>query len=639
MNGLQIEIKHMKIKFNPFSFILLVLILVGCSKNLEQLRDYERFQADFGDSFPQTKTFLQEKQLFWAQGDSISINGCVYLAEQSGAKTTFSPLSSQAQGDLYSALYPASIYKAGKFVLPRVQTFQKGSLRVFPMYAESSSKSLSFVNICGLLAIKVNGDDNEVVKQIEVSADDAAMCGEFTVVGNAAVLTEQAENEKRSVILDCGSGVALSDNSLFYVAIPPGSYSGLTVRATVSNGTYTRTFILEAVKKATVARNVIYNIGYSTTSTNKEIVLGNSYKLTVIDDYLIGLGTLTSSSVTSVGEDQLYSILGNGTLCSSGCNITSDGQTLVGRNFDLQMSYKPIYVFKTSFGKYRTFNIAYTNSILSSNFSTVKKNGSISVILRSSLPYISGDVLNEKGLYVSMNMRVSETQFKSSGTKSGKTANDVLKLPQMLCMNCATVDEAIQYAQNEVSFKTVSYHLGFMIADATGKHGILEIVSNRVAFTEDNAHSNFWVDPESKSKEKYPEGLGRYQVWKDNVGNAQTEKQMFEIIAQTHYSHFYYDIYKDSSQWHYDIRSDFTEWVMSSYDTAWLTDDNNFSSVISMMKNKVTDYRGKTEDQLRSDGQYWMSCFSTVTNCTRNKVTVQLWEKPECRYVFKWDDN
>ncbi len=199
----------------------------------------------------------------WESTDSISVNGVIYKAQPDATYPAQATFTKMREGDPdpkapYTVYYPASVYDstAKKAVLPKTQIFRaEGNIAgVLPMYAKGSSLTLQFKNLCGLLKFNLKG--TETVRYITVSDTSKALCGEFNVTDNAAVLTTDTG---RILSLDCGEGGVALDESTghdFYVALPAGNYEHLAIEYTTTGGA--NVCRMKANTTATIERNKVY---------------------------------------------------------------------------------------------------------------------------------------------------------------------------------------------------------------------------------------------------------------------------------------------------------------------------------------------------------------------------------------------
>lgn len=194
-----------------------------------------------------TKTSLKETEegyaLNWSYGDQIKVysgntavlfettNGYTTQATFSSVDNAFLPIA-----DKYVAFYPATLDR-DNLVLPAKQTWVKNSVSGFPMYAESSTRSLAFRNLCGILRFRLNLKETGssfAVSSITVSSEGKGMSGAFSIVNDAAVVS----STNTDVTLECETAVSLYSSSAtdFNIYVPAGVYNPLKVKIVASDG-------------------------------------------------------------------------------------------------------------------------------------------------------------------------------------------------------------------------------------------------------------------------------------------------------------------------------------------------------------------------------------------------------------------
>ena len=232
--------------------ILLIACLSSCKVN-EQARDLPRvtFTATH-ESDPGSKTTLSESHVLWSAGDAISIfstsctTGEQYLINDEDAGTGQARFTGNSVGAApYYALYPAGggavlEGSAIRFSLPAVQPYAaSGFASGFnPMIASSSDLSLHFRNLCALLTVRLTGSGT--VTSVSITSNKAeSLWGTASVGLNytdapTLVMTDTADDAHRTVVLDCGAGVALGTDPVeFSLVVPAGSLSeGFTLKVT-----------------------------------------------------------------------------------------------------------------------------------------------------------------------------------------------------------------------------------------------------------------------------------------------------------------------------------------------------------------------------------------------------------------------
>ncbi len=207
-------------------------------------------------------------KVYWVKDEMISVNGCEYKAKEGGATTAeFEKVSNAAQGGTFKAYYPATLYNAGNPTLPDTYVYEEGKFNM-PMYAESSDRTLSFKNICGVLAITVPA--STMVKKIVVSSPDKALSGSFMVKEKTsgqqdyyAELTSAAQTAKGTITLSCTEAINTTVATTFYLAIPAQTYGGLKIKVYSDESTEPTRCMATTQKSITIERNKIYPIEYA----------------------------------------------------------------------------------------------------------------------------------------------------------------------------------------------------------------------------------------------------------------------------------------------------------------------------------------------------------------------------------------
>ena len=213
-----------------------------------------------------TKTTLDDNyNVLWQNGDLITIvDGAGHVGVYETTSTTSQGDFTHSSGEVantpsYTAYYPSTIYNGGTLTLPAEQTYVAENISGAPMMAVSSTTSLGFKNLGGIikLSLTTNQTDKKV-SSIALSANQG-MSGTFTVSEDAAVVSGTA-----GVTLNCGTeGVAISSTPVnFYIAVPANTYTGLSITVTTTTGAY-QTFTLKSDKNVVVGRNQMTSISLS----------------------------------------------------------------------------------------------------------------------------------------------------------------------------------------------------------------------------------------------------------------------------------------------------------------------------------------------------------------------------------------
>lgn len=221
-----------------------------------------------------TKTALSENgdsyDVVWNSGDQITI---VDAATKVGVYTTTSTATradfNKASGDdaetaPFKAWYPASVYNDGTPALPEVQTYVEGNISGSPMYAESSTSTLEFKNLVGIIRVNVSSaQSNLKVHRIILSADQG-LSGEISNAASLSTDFAATVSGTAGVTLDCGEeGVEIGSTAKpFHIAVPANTYTGLKVTVVTTEGTF-QVRTLKSDKTIEVGRSQISDITVS----------------------------------------------------------------------------------------------------------------------------------------------------------------------------------------------------------------------------------------------------------------------------------------------------------------------------------------------------------------------------------------
>ena len=239
---------------------------VSCSK--EDVAVNQKKVAFKATTEPATKTALDGNKVVWQNGDQITIvdatsNVGVYSTTSTTSHADFTFESgTEATTPDYKAYYPVTMYNSGTPTLPATQNYVEGNISGSPMYAESSTETLAFKNICGIVRLNVSTTlSGKKVRKITLSADQG-MSGTIT---NAATLATDGYVAEVSgtagITLDCGaSGEDIGSTAKpFCFAVPANTYTGLEITVEATDG-LSQTRTLKSDKSVSVRRNKITDI-------------------------------------------------------------------------------------------------------------------------------------------------------------------------------------------------------------------------------------------------------------------------------------------------------------------------------------------------------------------------------------------
>ena len=282
------------------SLVVAVIALASCQKPETALPVAEQFTAIVESFDSPTKTSMTpEKYVVWSQNDRLAIFQGSTLADEykvsdasvGKANGTFSIVAddSNINGDFSAgtelpcnvALYPyaddltligsvledeGTIYEIEGLTLPAEQVYVEGSFAngAFPMVAVTENladHNLKFKNLLGALKLQLKG--TQTVKSIKVTGRNneilsgAAVVTAYTNNLTPSVTMTATDDASKSVTLDCGDGVQLSESTAtdFIIALPPVLFNeGFTVTVTDSGD---QTYEVTADVANTVLRSSI----------------------------------------------------------------------------------------------------------------------------------------------------------------------------------------------------------------------------------------------------------------------------------------------------------------------------------------------------------------------------------------------
>lgn len=260
-----------------------------------------------------TKTALEENSgnynVAWRSGDEITIvdaaatpNVGVYSTTSNTTSAHFTFASgTEASTAPFKAWYPASIYNNGTPALPSAQEYVEGNIAGSPMFASSSTTSLKFKNLAGIICLNLSTGMADIsVASIALSATQP-MSGPISNAESLSSETPVAATVSGSagITLNCGAGVAINGTPKpFYFAVPAGTYSGLSITITATSGA-TQTFTLKAERTIVVERSQITNINLTANNIHSE------YDLTA-DNVTVPAGAL--ATVTGSSDEHTLTI-------------------------------------------------------------------------------------------------------------------------------------------------------------------------------------------------------------------------------------------------------------------------------------------------------------------------------------------
>lgn len=386
---------------------------------------------------------------------------------------------------------------------------------------------------------------------------------------------------------------------------------------------------------------------------------------TMVSDHVLTLPTYTNVD-WKLGEK--YSLEHFGQFgCTSVGRTTSNGDFIIGRSMDVNYSNKPAYILRSNVpGCYKTIGISYNPASHLTDYEEALKNG-IPQDEYNTLLFFTEDIYNEKGFFVEVNMRFSQMKKTGIVDCTGTNPNADLKLSicplvRYLGEHAANVEEALKLAETVSVFgfymKHVRWGGGLYMADKSGRHGLLELVDNKLVWTESaDGQGNYYIHADYKDRARVGAGVGRLATLlkdREEVENVEDMKKVIRRVRAT-------QLFKNPYTSQYDVRSDISgdygadlmdtilamcktkedqDIIKAQLDTdgtLYITYDNALDDrykdeVLKMIDEGVKPYQTMTEQELRDDGSQWLAAYQSVVNLTKGTYYVEFFED-ENNYV------
>lgn len=347
-------------------FISLAVLFTACESQV----DIEPVNLDFETpdiiaSLPdQTRTFLGEgNTIYWNVGDQLTVfsksdhNLKYQIAELEEGSTTARftytreyVLHSGTKFQRYVAAFPfdeATTVDPSNGVismmLPSTQFYDAArDFRYVPLTAVSTSMNMNFVAPSSVLRLRVNKDNpNEIIlKRVIVESASQYIAGMVDInmmdATPVAVVNESLDIPSKSIVLDFGSGVELTDElQQFYIALPVTNFGVNDLKITCvydMNGdefkaskTYDKevNFKVASIKSTNIT---ITNPDVNGSTVDGDLVVGGNMELDeplvvpsgevtiTVDGKLTNSASNPNSALIVVGDDATLTIDGSGSI-------------------------------------------------------------------------------------------------------------------------------------------------------------------------------------------------------------------------------------------------------------------------------------------------------------------------------------
>ncbi len=277
-----------------------------------------------------------------------------------------------------------------------------------------------------------------------------------------------------------------------------------------------------------------------------------------LGNYIIELPDFDDPGVLETGRAAGNYLADHGESPYFGCTAmvkrNSKGEVIVGRNMDLDISQSPGYVFKTTMGKYKNFCVSYSPGFYKS-YAEIQEMEEIDPTMAAMIMMSACDCINEKGLYIEVNLREFTKElccFGMHSSRGEKTRDDgtpwselracTTSVCQFVSQNCATVKEAIDYINNSFDWYTIAPAPGMsmavsnnnlccLIGDATGEYGVIEFAQDQINYLPyQYGQANYYITPKWNALETTGPGHGRLDMVSKVIGPVETLEEAMDAM-------------------------------------------------------------------------------------------------------------
>lgn len=222
-----------------FVLILSASLLQGCGDAFEQS---EIIIAEIENCY--TKTWYDgdgiNQKVKWELGDTIKVNNQLLVAKElsdGDKKAYFYPADG---GKLkikspFVAVYPHTIMEGEEIAISKSRRLSEENFGNYygPMYAKGESSRLLFRNICGVIGLRVKGEES--ITGMKLTSGSGAMAGSVTVEDGMSAVSQEFSNA--GVEYEFEHPFKLSKKGdVFYFAVPPREYNVIKVFMTTTDG-------------------------------------------------------------------------------------------------------------------------------------------------------------------------------------------------------------------------------------------------------------------------------------------------------------------------------------------------------------------------------------------------------------------
>lgn len=274
------------------------------------------------------------------------------------------------------------------------------------------------------------------------------------------------------------------------------------------------------------------------------------------------------------------------------CTVARNGD-IIGRNYDYLYSEMAEFVIRVSATENRYASIGVASSVF--ELTAEKAETDPDGVYFDILPYGTVDGMNEKGLYCSVNMVISENNFATTGTNPNADESLYYSMAVRYVLdNCATAEEACKSLMNKnIIFSKALGEFHFLIADRNDTY-IVEFFDNKLVYShpKDNVITNFYVLTDQFINNDNPGlepcGIERYEYAKEHIADFSSKDGASRVLENLKYSKIY-DL-TVSPFWYSDYYGEKCNGKVIDINTPKESYADHIKSQCENFKNKTRDY-------------------------------------------------
>lgn len=260
--------------------LILALLAVACQGDITTDKTIGGGISSLTISTPATRTYLGTKDsdtypLYWSEGDRIVVNGVtsneavINPSNPSSASFTFDAVVNYPLSILYSATT-----SAGCVCFPQEQTYEQNSIKseYAPMYGyvAQSSDRVTLNHLAAILRFSLKSAKEGIsLDHISVKSNsNETLSGIYAIDCTTGAITPNS-NTSSNVIYTCDTPLSTSEEKVFHIVLPAGTYNdSCTISFVDSNGgTMSSVWTPKSLKAGVVRefKTITYKAGINCT--------------------------------------------------------------------------------------------------------------------------------------------------------------------------------------------------------------------------------------------------------------------------------------------------------------------------------------------------------------------------------------